>query len=165
MAPNYQAGDQYVIFTLGLTRFAASIHQVLRITPRLPMTRVPRAPDFLEGVINDHSQVVPVVDLRKRMGLAKAAADQNASRILILELEDQTLGLLVDSVLDVARIEQSKIMPPPALVAQVNGVYLTGVAQIEENVLLLLDLERILTVDEVGEVATWRDGSPRDRIG
>jgi len=163
MGQRYQAGDQYVIFALEATRFAASIHQVLRITPRLPMTRVPRAPDFLEGVINDHSQVVPVVDLRKRMALADAAAedgvDQEKSRILILELEDQVLGLLVDSVLEVARIEDSMIEPPPPMVAQVNGVYLTGIAQIDDHVVLLLDLERILSVDEVNEVAHWRAGS------
>ena len=163
MGQRYQADDRYVIFALESTRFAASIHQVLRITPRLPMTRVPRAPEFLEGVINDHSQVVPVVDLRKRMALADAAteagADQEKSRILILELEDQVLGLLVDSVLEVARIAGSTIKPPPPMVAQVNGVYLTGVAQIDDHVVLLLDLERILSVDEVDEVASWRAGS------
>ena len=163
MGQTYQADDQYVIFALESTRFAASIHQVLRITPRLPMTRVPRAPEFLEGVINDHSQVVPVVDLRKRMSLAEAVAgagvDQERSRILILELEGQVLGLLVDTVLEVARIDGSIIKPPPPMVAQVNGVYLTGVAQIDDHVVLLLDLERILSVDEVDEVDNWRAGS------
>jgi purine-binding chemotaxis protein CheW len=163
MGQRYQAGDQYVIFALQSTRFAAPILQVLRITSRLPMTRVPRAPEFLEGVINDHSQVVPVVDLRKRMALAGAAAeagvDQEKSRILILELEGQVLGLLVDTVLEVARIDSSTIKPPPPMVAQVNGVYLTGIAQVDDHVVLLLDLERILTVDEVGKVANWRSGS------
>jgi purine-binding chemotaxis protein CheW len=154
-----QVAQQYVLFIGGGTRFATPISQVLRITPRLPMTRVPRAPAFLEGVVNDQGQVVPVVDLRKRMGLPYDGADPEHEKIVVLELAEQMVGLLVDDVLDLIAIEPAQIQPPPQMVAQVNGVYLTGVVRLEEELVLLLDLDHILTLAEVEDVRQL-DGEP-----
>lgn len=164
MVERDKAGEQYVLFVSGGTQFAAPVIQVLRITRRLPMTRVPRAPAFLEGVINDHSQVVPVVDLRKRMALPATGYDGAREKILILTYDDQLVGLLVDDVLDIVRVPGSEIQPPPAMVAQVNGVYLTGVTRVQDRVTLLLDLARILTLDEVSQVRDWQvqDSQVRD---
>ncbi len=162
-----RAKEQYVVFTLRSTRFAVPILQVLRIIRQLPMTQVPRAPDFLEGVINDQGQVVPVVDLRKRLGLhepgppAAPSTSEDGGRILILELPptsaagEQRVGLLVDAVIGIVRIADSDIQPPPPMVAQVNGVYLTGVAQQDEALVMVLNPERVLTVDEVAQVSRW----------
>ena len=149
-------GNQYVVFRLEETRFGVEIGQVLRIVRLTPITRVPRAPHFLEGVINYHSQVVPVVDLKKRMALSDGEEYGEAARILIVELGDQSIGMLVDAVVGISRLPDDSIEPPPEMVAQVNGVYLTGVAHHEERLTMLLDLSRVLTVEEVAEVDEWR---------
>ena len=158
-------GDQYIVFALQETRFVVPILQVLRITRKLPMTRVPRAPDFLEGVVNDHGQVVPVVDLRRRMALSGAPEDEDAVRLLILELPataggvDQVVATMVDAVVGITRIAASEFQPAPAMVAQVNGVYLRGVARVDERLVMLLDLARILTIDEAAEVSRLHEES------
>jgi len=153
-------GDQYVVFRLGETRFGVGINQVLRIVRLTPITRVPRAPHFLEGVINYHGQVVPVVDLKKRLALPGGEEYGDAARILIVELETQSIGMLVDAVVRILRLPDESIEPPPEMVAQVNGVYLTGVAHYEykdeERLIVLLDLSRVLTVEEVAEMEAWR---------
>ena len=149
-------GNQYVVFRLGETQFGVAIGQVLRIVRLTPITRVPRAPHFLEGVINYHSQVVPVVDLKKRMALSDGEEYGEAARILIVELGDQSIGMLVDAVVRILRLPDESIEPPPEMVAQVNGIYLTGVAHHEERLTMLLDLSRVLTVEEVAEMDEWR---------
>lgn len=149
-------GNQYVIFRLGETHFGVEIGQVMRVVRLSPITRVPRAPHFLEGVINYHSQVVPVVDLKKRMALPDGPEYGDAARILIVELATQPVGMLVDAVAGIARLPEEAIEPPPEMVAQVNGIYLTGVARHEERLTMLLDLSRVLTVEEVAEVEEWR---------
>jgi purine-binding chemotaxis protein CheW len=154
-----QLKGQYLVFLGGGTTFGAPVAQVLRIVRRLPMTRVPRAPDFVEGVINDHSQVVPVVDLRKRMALSTGGLDREREKILVVELANQVVGLLVDDVLDIVRIPEDQIQPAPAMVAQVNGVYLTGVTRVDEKVMMLLDLDQILSLDEVGDIAGLQEAS------
>lgn len=151
-------GNQYVIFRLGETRFGVEIGQVMRVVRLSPITRVPRAPHFLEGVINYHSQIVPVVDLKKRMALPGGEEYGDAARILIVELATQPVGMLVDAVAGIARLPEEAIEPPPEMVAQVNGIYLTGVAHHEERLTMLLDLSRVLTVEQVAEVEAWRGG-------
>jgi purine-binding chemotaxis protein CheW len=145
--------SQYIVFRLGETRFGVEIRQVLRIVRLTPITRVPRAPHFLEGIVNYHGQAVPVVDLKKRLALSDESAYDDAARILIVELEEQTIGMLVDTVVGIARLPDEAIEPPPEMVAQVNGVYLTGVARHDDHLLVLLDLSRVLTVEEVAEVS------------
>ena len=153
-------GNQYVVFRLGETQFGVEINQVLRIVRLTPITRVPRAPHFLEGLINYHGQVVPVVDLKKRLALDSGEQYGDAARFLIVELEEQSIGMLVDAVVKILRLPDESIEPPPEMVAQVNGVYLTGVAHYEheneERLVVLLDLSRVLTVEEVAEMEAWR---------
>lgn len=152
-------GNQYVVFRLGETQFGVAIGQILRIVRLTPITRVPRAPHFLEGVINYRGQVVPVVDLKKRLALPGEEEYGDAARILIVELEDQPIGMLVDAVVRILRLPDDSIAPPPEMVAQVNGVYLTGVAHHDERLVVLLDLSRVLTVEEVAEMNDWQAGS------
>ena len=160
-------GNQYVVFRLGETQFGVEINQVLRIVRLTPITRVPRAPHFLEGLINYHGQVVPVVDLKQRLALDSGEQYGDAARFLIVELEasvelgraEQSIGMLVDAVVRILRLPDESIEPPPEMVAQVNGVYLTGVAHYEyeneKRLVVLLDLSRVLTVEEVAEMEAW----------
>ena len=168
---------QYVVFRLGDVHVGVHILQVLRVLPRLPVTRVPRAPDFLMGVVNDHGEIVPVVDLKRRMELSDAESSHDDAnlrvdtpggnrqdrRIIVVEQQDQIVGMLVDAVVGLWHLEDDAIAPPPEMVAEVNGVYLSGVAHYEGKLIVLLDLERILTLEEEREMATWQQA--RDREG
>ncbi len=152
---------QYIIFLLGSTRFGIPILQALRISHVLPITRVPGAPPFLEGVVNDQSQVVPLVDLRKRLGLAEIqpqSTPNDRERILMVEVDNQVIGMLVTSVVGISRIPAAAIQPPPPMVAQVNGVFLTGVVQSDTQLTMILNLTHVLTVDEISDVDEWHAG-------
>jgi purine-binding chemotaxis protein CheW len=151
------ADRQYVIFRLGETLFGVDILQMLRIVRLAPITRVPRAPHFLEGVINHEGQVVPVVDLHKRLALPAADYGDKA-RILIVEVESQAIGMLADQAVGIARLPPAAIQPAPEMVAQVNGVYLAGVAQHQGRLVVLLDLRRVLSVEELDEMNAWQAG-------
>lgn len=147
--------QQHIVFHLGQTLFGVEIHQMLRIVRLAPITRVPRAPHFLEGVINERGQIVPVVDLHKRLALPAPEYGDKA-RILIAELSAQPVGMLVDAVAGIWRLPGESIQPPPEMVAQVNGVYLTGVAHHRNRVIVLLDLSRVLTVQEIDQLDAWQ---------
>lgn len=142
---------QYVIFRLDGSEFGVEIGQVLRITRLMEVTRVPRAPSFLEGVANIHGEMVPVVDLKKRFELPWQEYGDKA-RILVVEVEGQTVGMIVDSVTQITWIPTSAIEPPPEMVAEISGVYLTGLGRLDDRLIIFLDLSRVLTTEEVGEL-------------
>ncbi|MBS1251716.1 MAG: Chemotaxis protein CheW [Anaerolineales bacterium] len=144
---------QFIIFRLDETEFAVPIEQVARIVRLAKCTRVPRAPAFLEGVINLHGDVVPIVDLKKRFQLVETPYDDEA-RIIVAEVTDQRVGLIVDAVTEILWLPTSAIEPPPAMVADISGVYLTGVATQDDRLFVILDLSRVLTTEEVAELET-----------
>ncbi len=149
------AHDRYVVFCLGETRFAVPILQVLRIVRLTPITRVPNAPPFLEGVVTYRGQAVPIIDLHKRLALP-VVEYVYVARILVVEVGSQIIGMLVDMVVDVLHLPKDVIQPPPEMVADVNGVYLTGVAQHDGQMVVILDLSRVLTVEEIAGVSAWQ---------
>src|SRR6185295_8756096 len=109
--------------------------------------RVARSPEFVEGVINLRGKVIPVVDLRRRFGLA-IADHTRASRIVVVELGDQVVGIVVDGVSEVLRINPTTIEPPSPVVAGIESEYLQGIAKLSDRLIILLDLDRILARDE-----------------
>jgi len=143
---------QLVIFRLDETEFGVPIDQVRRLERLKVVTRVPRAPHFLEGVVNIRGDVVPVVNLKKRFGLATTPCDDK-SRIVVVALEDQLVGLMVDAVREVLWFPASQIDPPPSMVARIDGAYLTGVGRLADRRIILLNLERVLATPEVEELA------------
>ncbi len=142
---------QYVIFRLDESEFGVEIGQVLRIVRLMEVTRVPRAPRFLEGVVNIHGEMVPVVDLKKRFELPWQEYGDKA-RILIVEVEGQTVGMIVNSVTEITWIPTSAIEPPPEMVAEISGIYLTGLGSLDDRLVIFLDLSRVLTTEEVEEL-------------
>ncbi|HIC93174.1 MAG TPA: chemotaxis protein CheW [Anaerolineae bacterium] len=142
---------QLVIFKLGESEFGVEIGQVLRIARLMDITRVPRAPRFLEGVINVHGEIIPVLDLKKRLDLPEGEYGDQA-RILIVEVEGQKVGMMVDSVMEITWVPASAIEPPPEMVAEVSGVYLTGLGRLDDRLIIILDLSRVLTTEEVEEL-------------
>jgi len=151
------AGDrtQVIVFKLGNTEFAVPITQAVRIVRLSPITRVPRAPGFLEGVINVKGDIIPVVDLKKRLALSQTPYGSKA-RVIIVETDEQRVGMLVDLVHEILPLPADAVEPPPAMVADINGVYLTGVVQLADRLLVILDLTNVLTMEEV---SAWQEVS------
>jgi purine-binding chemotaxis protein CheW len=139
---------QLVSFTLGNEEFAVDILRVQEINRMIDVTRVPNAPSHVDGVINLRGKVIPVVDLRSRLGMERKERDKN-SRIVVVELHGVVVGFVVDSVQEVLRIPKSVTEPPPAMAAGIESEYITAVGKLEDRLLILLDLERVLGVSEV----------------
>ena len=138
---------QLVSFEIADEEFGIDILKVQEIIRVLDVTRMPNAPAFIEGVINLRGKIVPVIDLRRRFNRQPKENDGN-TRIIVVELSGKTVGFLVDRVQEVIRGETTIIESPPDLVTNVQTRYITGVAKLNDRLLLLLDLDQILKADE-----------------
>jgi len=138
---------QIVVFQLGQELYGADIRVVREVGPLLRVTRVPRTPHYVEGVTNLRGRVIPVVDLRRRLGLPVKAATK-ATRIAVAELEGGQVGMIVDAVLEVLRVPFSDIEPPTLMIAKVDAEYVLGVAKVDTRLIILLDLARVLEREE-----------------
>ena len=144
---------QFVIFCLDGAEFGVPIGQVVRIVRLVEITRVPRAPNFLEGVINLQGEIVPVIDLKKRFGLENGTEYGDKARILIVEVPDdegrQLVGMLVDAVTEIRWLPASAVGAPPPMVAGISPAYLAGVGQVDDRLVVILDLDRVLCTEEM----------------
>jgi purine-binding chemotaxis protein CheW len=148
----HEETKQLVIFKLGDEEFGVDILQVREIE-RLGqgITRVPKSPIFVEGVINLRGEIVPIVDLRKRFGLTVLAIGHD-SRVVIVEVSNNQIGMMVDRVVEVLRIPVSAIEMAPSITKGVEAYFLSGVAKIGERLIILLDLERALSAEEMKQL-------------
>lgn len=142
---------QVVVFTLDREEYCVPVMQVREIVPSTQPTRIPHTPPFIEGVINLRGSITSVLDLRKRFGLPAATHDDE-TRIIVVDLAEEALGFLVDSVLEVLRLPTSTFEPPPAQVVSVDTNFIQGVGKVGERLLILLDLERVLSQAELSEL-------------
>jgi len=142
-----QEEEQLVVFGLASELYGVEIGRVQEIIRMQVITEVPRAPQFVEGVINLRGGIIPVVDLRKRFGMGDEAHDKD-TRIVVVEMGGQRVGLVVDRVSEVLRVPKSDIEPPSALVTTVDSAYLRAIAKLEDRLVILLDLDRVLNIDE-----------------
>ncbi|MDM8544374.1 chemotaxis protein CheW [Desulfococcaceae bacterium HSG7] len=140
---------QLVGFNIGTELFGVSILMVQEIIRSAPITTVPNSPDFIEGIINLRGNIVPVIDLRKRLNIYRDEMDYEKSWILILNVNDRVTGFIVDFVTKVLKIDENTVEPPPDIVvAGLESQYIRGVCKLDENLLILLDFNRILRIDE-----------------
>lgn len=137
---------QLVTFDIGQEHFAVDILAVQEINRMMQITRVPQAPDCLEGVINLRGRIIPVVDLRKRFGL-ETCERNSESRIVVVEISGRVIGFIVDRVNEVLRVESDVVEPAPAFAVGVNSEYVRGVAKLEEQLVILLDLAKLFDVN------------------
>jgi purine-binding chemotaxis protein CheW len=142
---------QLVSFKLGEEEFGVDILKVQEINRMMEITKMPNSPEFIEGIINLREKIIPVVDLRKRLGLSDKEPD-NQTRIIVVNLANRTVGFIVDEVSEVLRIESDKTEPPPEMTTNINTDYITSVAKLDDNLLILLDLSKVLTAEEVNAV-------------
>jgi len=134
---------QLVSFKIGDEEFGVDILKVQEINRMLEVTQVPNAPPYVDGVINLRGKVIPIMDLRSRFGMARRERDKN-SRIVVVELSGKIVGFVVDSVNEVLRIPKSVTEPPPPLATGVDTEYITAVGKLEDRLLILLDLDKVL---------------------
>lgn len=144
--------EQLVVFQLGNETYGVDIAIVREIIRMQSITPVPRTPDFVEGVINLRGKVIPVIDLHKRFELP-CGDETNDTRIIVVEVGEITVGMIVDSVSEVLRIASESIDPPPHVISSgVNTAYLRGVGKLEDRLIILLDLQKILHKEEHKEL-------------
>ena len=137
---------QLVVFDLASEHYGVDIGDVREIMRMQPITRVPGAPAFVEGVINLRGNVVPVLDLRKRLELA--VSDQTKdSRIVVVFISGRDVGVIVDAVSEVLRIPLTSIEPPSSIVTKAESDCLKGIAKLEDKLIILLDLSKVFSMD------------------
>ena len=147
---------QLVAFQLGEETYGVDISQVEEIIRLQPITKVPGAPDFVEGVINLRGRVIPVIDLRKRFHLPPREETKN-TRIVVVEVPPNTVGMIVDAVDEVLRISEEKIEAPSLIISSIDTEYIKGVGKLENKLLILLDLSKVLTREEKGALQTMKE--------
>jgi purine-binding chemotaxis protein CheW len=140
---------QIVIFELASELFGLQIASVESIIKLQPITQVPHAPGFVEGVTNLRGNVLPVIDLRKRFGFAPKDVDKN-SRIIVVNVDKIKVGMIVDAVREVLTISEQAVEPAPAITMTVDSNFITGIVKITKNLVILLNLNKILAGQEKG---------------
>ena len=144
---------QLVSFKIGNEEFGVDILNVQEINKMTTLTKVPNAPDFVEGVINLRGRVIPVIDLRIRLHLPPKEHDKD-TRIIVVEIENKTIGFIVDSVNEVLRIPVNITEAPPEIVTGVDKDFIKSVGKLEDRLLILIDLKKILTTTYEKELST-----------
>lgn len=145
--------EQLVLFELNSEAYGVDVTRVQSIIPLQPINVVPGAPPFIEGVINLRGAIIPIIDLRARFGLPLPTQERK-SVIVIVELADLSVGLIVDRVTDVTKIAETAIEPPSPLLTSVDTAYLRGIGKFKERLVILLDLGRVLSLEEQQVLAT-----------
>lgn len=143
---NARRGDgsvvQFVGFRLDDEDYAIAITKIQEIILMKPITRIPQVPEYIEGLINLRGSVVPIVNLRKRFGLARREVDDE-TRTIVVNIQDKTVGCVVDAVTRVTRINRDQIQPPPLAVLAVAHQYVSGLARLDDRLLIILDIDRL----------------------
>ena len=142
---------QLVSFKIDDAEFGVDILRVQEINKMMELTVVPNTPDFIEGVVNLRGRIIPVINLRSRLGLNVKEYDSE-TRIIVVDLHDKTIGFIVDEVKEVLRIPKSITEPPPEIVSGVDSEYITAIGKLEDRLLILLDLTKILSNNEKEEL-------------
>lgn len=146
--------EQLVVFQLSEQTYGIDIASVYEIIRMEKITRVPRTPDFVEGVINLRGRIIPVIDLSRRFNLSFAERT-NSSRIIIVDVGGNTIGIIVDAVSEVLRIQAASVEPPPPMIHGIDAAYLRGIAILESRLVILLNLEKILFEHERDELQSF----------
>jgi len=145
---------QLVCFKLGAEDFGVDISKVQEINRMVEITKIPQSPSFVEGVINLRGRIIPVVDLRRRFGFELLGERTKENRIIVIETTSSTIGFIVDAVTEVLRIKSSSIEPTPEMVSSgVDVRYIEGVAMLTEQLLIVLDTDKVFCAEETRSIA------------
>ena len=144
---------QLVVFMIGAEEFGVDINDVREIIKMEDVTAIPGTENYILGVINLRGKIIVVIDLAKKLGLSVKEKDKN-TRVLITEIEGNTMGMVVDSCNDVLRITGDKIEPaPPTITQKINADYIQGVGVLEKRLLILVDLGKVIESKDIAHIS------------
>jgi purine-binding chemotaxis protein CheW len=142
---------EYLAFTLGKEEYGIDIQKVSEIRNYETPTRIANAPEFVKGVINLRGLIVPIVDMRVRFSLGTPEYGP-FTVVIILNISGRTVGIVVDAVSDVTTLEPEQIKPAPEISSTLNTDYIVGLGTIEERMLILVDIDRLMSSEDMGLV-------------
>ncbi len=146
---------QYVVFKLDKLEFGIEIMNIEEVVNYQDPTLLPNSPDFMEGVINYRDKVIPIINLKKRLLLGEENYKNDDTRIIIIDLDGKEVGFLVDGVSQTIRLANNEIEEAPELISTVDRRYIEGIGKLgEERLLILIDLNNILSIREIEELKT-----------
>lgn len=143
---------EFLAFTIGTEEYGVDIQKVQELRGYDAVTKIANAPDYIKGVVNLRGIIVPIIDMRMKLGMANPGYDQ-FTVVVILTIGATVMGMVVDSVSDVTTLKPEEIKPAPDMGGSVDARYLIGIGAIEERMLLLVDIERMMTADDLGQLA------------
>ncbi len=152
----------YLTFTLDDELFAVDVAKVREVLDYTTITKIPRTPEYMRGVINLRGSVVPVIDLRLKFGMSKTESKINTCIIVLeIKLEDETiiLGALADSVQEVFELEPDQIEPAPKFGTKFRAEFLRGMGKREENFIMILEMDKVFSSDELALVQQTENAS------
>jgi purine-binding chemotaxis protein CheW len=148
---------QFISFTVGEEEYGLELLLVKEVIRVRKITWLPKAPAWVKGIFNLRGDVIPIVDLRDKFGLPQR--EQTAStRVIVTEIDGKLVGMMVDSASQVVRISAGQIDPPPPMLGGLSQEFITGVGKLDDRLIILLDTRRILSSDEVEELANMETG-------
>lgn len=145
----------YLTFKLGDEEFASHVSKVLNILEMTKITKVPKSPSYMKGVINLRGMVLPVIDTRLKFGMEETEVTDNTCIIVTeLDMDGDTVnvGAIVDQVLAVVELNDNDIQPPPSIGNKFKTDFISGMAKLDERFIMILDLEKIFSTDEIIEM-------------
>ena len=142
---------QLVTFMIGNEEYGVDILFVHEINRTIQITRVPNTPSFVDGVVNLRGKIIPIVNLRKKLGLDKKRID-NDTRIIVIEMGGTIIGFVVDKVKEVLRVPSGLFENPPDITNGANSEYIKAVGKLDDRLLLMIDLEKVFTNNEAIEL-------------
>lgn len=147
------ADVQLVIFNLGNEEYAVDIMQVKEIVNYIEPVKVPNTPEFIEGIINLRSEIIPIINLKKRFNIAdNVLREQN--RIMVMNIESKKAGFIVDDASEVISIDEESIEPAPDIVVDIDRKYITGIGKAQDRILIILELDKLFSEKEYEALET-----------
>jgi len=144
--------DKFLTFTVGKEDYGLEIYHVTEIIGIQKITEVPDMPDYVKGVINLRGKVIPIMDVRKRFKFEERAYDDRTC-IVVVNINDTSLGLVVDTVKEVSDIPEKDIQPPPDIAEGNRQFFISGLGKVDDEVKILLDAEKLLSKGELSQVS------------
>ena len=142
---------EVLTFTLGDEEYGIDIQMVQELRGYEPVTRMANVPDYFKGVVNLRGVIVPIIDMRIKFALGEPTYDQ-LTVVIVLSIRGSTIGMVVDGVSDVAMLSGEKIKPPPAMGSILDADYLIGLGVIDERMLLLINIDKLMSSDDIGVI-------------
>lgn len=146
---------QIVCFKIGKEEYGVDILKVQEILNLPKITTLPKASEFILGVIDLRGKILPIVDLSKRFGI-EVNRTSNATQSIVVKIKGKEVGLAIDSVSHVVKVESDDIEPPPAIVKGISGRYIVGIAKVSEEFVVILDIDQIFSASELSALEMSR---------